>query len=206
MRSFWSEPFLWIHFAGLAVVPIFLELVWIGLAIGDPILPFWLELFIVGAIGILPILWMQWTRPFDIFSLLIIALKPDSLTVEQQKILSLFKKKQQRPIALLSAILMGCILWQLDRFAPLAMSAASLLPQERLLGLLIASVSFLLSNLFFQIPMSVLGVFLVGARQYATIDPYTPEKVRQSFTIPGFRVRKILPSVEVPQDLPVSES
>ena len=34
-----SEPFLWIHLAGLAALPIFLQIAWIGLAVGDP-LPF----------------------------------------------------------------------------------------------------------------------------------------------------------------------
>lgn len=175
MRSLSSEPFLWIHLSGLAVVPIFLEIVWIGFAIGTPLAPFWLELLIVSTVGILPILWMQWTRPFDIFSLLIVALKPDNLSSDQQRILSLFRKRQQRPLALLGAILMGWVLWQIYHWAPLAAITASFLPQWRLLGLLIAAVAFLLSNLFFQIPLSVLGVFLVGAKQYATTEPLPPK-------------------------------
>jgi len=47
-----SEPILWIHVAGLAVVPIFLELCLLGLAVSDPLLPAWLELFIVAAVGV----------------------------------------------------------------------------------------------------------------------------------------------------------
>jgi len=51
MRSFWTEPFLWIHLAGIAALPLALELVWLGLAVGDPILPVWLELVLVIATG-----------------------------------------------------------------------------------------------------------------------------------------------------------
>ena len=37
MRSFRSEPFLWIHLAGIAVAPLGLLVVWLALAIGDPL-------------------------------------------------------------------------------------------------------------------------------------------------------------------------
>jgi len=50
MSSFRSEPILWIHVAG-SVVPIFLELCLLGLAVSDPLLPAWLELFIVAAMA-----------------------------------------------------------------------------------------------------------------------------------------------------------
>jgi hypothetical protein len=93
MRSFWTEPFLWIHLAGIAALPLALELVWLGLAVGDPILPVWLELLLVAAVGIVPVLWMQLTRPFDIFSILVLAMKPEQLTQEQRRLLSLFKTK-----------------------------------------------------------------------------------------------------------------
>ena len=77
MRSFWSDPYLWVHLAGLAAVPIFLEICLIGFAVGDPLLPGWLELLLVAAIGSAPILWMQWQRPFYIFSLVGVALQPE---------------------------------------------------------------------------------------------------------------------------------
>ncbi|MDJ0546138.1 MAG: low-complexity tail membrane protein, partial [Microcystis sp. M53601_WE4] len=83
-----SEPFLWIHLAGLAALPIFLQIAWIGLAVGDPLPFLWLEWLFLGAIAIIPVFWMQWTKPFDIFSLLLVALKPSQLTPEQLKILS----------------------------------------------------------------------------------------------------------------------
>jgi hypothetical protein len=193
MKSFWSEPFLWIHLAGFATVPLTLQVVWLGLAVGDPLPFYWLELLLLAAVGILPPLWMQWHRPFDIFSLLIVALKPDKLTSQQQKILSLFSNKKQRFIAAIAAILMVGVLWELYQLAPLAALAASFLPQWRILGLAMAGGAFLLSNLFVQVPLSVLGVLSTSEEQFSAREIIPPEKIKQTFTIPGFRVDKILP-------------
>ena len=70
MRSFGSEPFLWIHLSGVAALPIFLGLCLLGLAVSSPLLPVWLEMFLVAVAGIVPVLWMQRFRPFYIFSIL----------------------------------------------------------------------------------------------------------------------------------------
>ncbi|MEQ8961008.1 MAG: low-complexity tail membrane protein, partial [Coleofasciculus sp. C2-GNP5-27] len=120
MRSFWSEPFLWIHLAGLAALPLTLEVVALGLATGEPLLPVWLELLIVAVIGIAPVLWMQLTRPFDIFSLLIVALKPDCLTESQRRLLSLFDRKTNPLLTIGAAGFMVWVLWQIYSIAPLA--------------------------------------------------------------------------------------
>jgi hypothetical protein len=120
MRSFWTEPFLWIHLAGIAALPLALELVWLGLAVGDPILPVWLELLLLAAVGILPVLWMQLTRPFDIFSLLVLAMKPEQLTQQQRRILSLFKTKANPLLTIAGAVFMLWVLWQIYRVAPVA--------------------------------------------------------------------------------------
>ncbi len=197
MRSFWLEPFLWIHLAGIALVPLFCQAVWLGLAIGQPLSPFWLELLLVGTIGIVPVFWMQYVRPFDIFSILILALKPEVLTPEQAKILSLFKRPSQRWLAWLTAVLMAGLLWQIYQWFPLAAIAVWGLPQWRLLGLLIASVAFFLSNLFIQVPISVLGVLLTSEEKFNSTEPLTPERISQEFTVPGFRVNKILPSFDI---------
>ncbi len=193
MRSFWSEPFLWIHLAGIAVVPLALQLVWLSLAVGDPLTPFWLELLILIGVGIVPILWMQWTRPFDIFSLLIVALRPEALSLEQLRLLSLFKIGKQRLLSAIAALMMIGALWFIYRFAPLAALTASFVPQGRIVGLLLASVAFLISNLFLQVPISVLGVLFTSEQEWQTTEPYPPEKISQTFTVPGFRVRNILP-------------
>ena len=120
MSSFRNEPFLWIHLSGIAVAPIALLIVWLSLAIATPITPYWLELVILGMIGIIPILLMQWQKPFEIFSLLVVSLRPEVLTLEQRKILSLFKRPKQQFLALLTALLMAGKLYGIYYFAPLA--------------------------------------------------------------------------------------
>jgi hypothetical protein len=196
MRSFWSEPFLWIHLAGIAVFPLALAVVWVGLAIGDPLPFFWLEILIVAIVGIIPIFWMQWNRPFDIFSLLIIALKPERMSLGQRQLLSLFQGQKQRVLTAITAGVMLAILWELYSFAPLAAMVATSFPQVRILGLLMAALAFLVAHLFIQVPVSVLGVLLTSEEKFATTEPYPLEKIPQNFTLPGFKVNQILPNLE----------
>jgi len=193
MRSFWTEPFLWIHLAGIAALPLALELVWLGLAVGDPILPIWLELLLLAAVGILPVLWMQLTRPFDIFSILILAMKPEQLTQEQRRLLSLFKTKTNSLVTIAAAVFMLWVLWQIYRVAPVAATVAPFAPRWRIVGLLWAGLAFLVSNLFLQVPLSVAQVLLTSESEFAATEPYPVEKTPQDFTIPGVRVNQILP-------------
>lgn len=193
MRSFWTEPFLWIHLAGVAALPLALELVWLGLAVGDPILPVWLEFFLVAAIGFVPILWMQLTRPFDIFSILVLAMKPEQLTEQQRRLLSLFKTKTNRVFTIVAAVFMVWVLWQIYRVAPVARAIAPLAPRWHLVGLLWAGLAFFASHLFLQVPLSVVQVLLTSESEFTAATPYPLEKISQDFTIPGLRVNKILP-------------
>jgi hypothetical protein len=192
MKGIGSEPFLWIHLSGIAVVPLGLEAVWLGLSVGQPLSPFWLELLLLVGVGVIPVLWMQWNRPFDIFSLLLVSLKPNRLTPNQQKILSLFKTTKHRLLSAIAAVLMVCVLWQLYQLAPLAAIAASPLPQSRLLGLLLAGIALLVSNLFLQVPVSVIGILLTSEQQFAGTAPSLPTEVPQQFTVPGVWVDRIL--------------
>jgi len=205
MRSFWSEPFLWIHLAGLAALPIFLGLCWLGLAVGSPLLPVWLEVFLVGAAGIGPVLWMQWFRPFYIFSILVVAVKPQNLTNAQQRILAGFKSRLNQGLALFLAILLAVTLWQLYRFSPLVASVAPFPPQWRFAGLLLAAGAFLASNLFLQVPGSVLAVLLTPESKFAARQPHVLEKVGLDFTIAGWQVDRILPAFAEAGDKPKLE-
>ena len=193
MRSFWKEPFLWIHLSGLAILPLALELVWLGLAVGNPILPVWIEILLVAAIGILPILWMQLTRPFDIFSLLVVAIKPEKLTEKQRRLLNLFQTKTNPILKIAAGLLMLWVLWQIYRVAPLAAAVAPFAPRWHLVGLLWAALAFLVSNLFLQVPLSVVQVLFASESEFATTEPYPTEKIRQDLTIPGLQVNQILP-------------
>ena len=200
MRSFWSESFLWIHMAGVAALPIFLGLCWLGLAVGAPLLPVWLEVFLVGAAGIGPVLWMQWFRPFYIFSILVVAVKPQNLTNPQQRILAGFKSRLNQGLALFVAVVLAVILWQLYRFAPLAATVAPFPPQWRLAGLFLAAFAFLASNLFLQVPASVMAVLLTPEAEFAAIQPYALEQVDRDLTIAGWQVDRIWPAFATERD------
>ena len=191
MSSFRNEPFLWIHLSGIAVAPIALLIVWLSLAIATPITPYWLELIILGIIGIIPILLMQWQKPFEIFSLLVVSLRPEVLTLEQRKILSLFKRPKQQFLALLTALLMAGKLYGIYYFAPLAALPVVNFPQVRLLALRVAAIAFLVANLFVQVPVSVLGILFTQNKIYEETTPINIEDIPKNLTVPGLRVRKI---------------
>ncbi|WP_427162763.1 low-complexity tail membrane protein [Aliinostoc sp. HNIBRCY26] len=197
MRSFRSEPILWIHLAGLATLPIFLLLCLLFLSVGEPLLPVWMELLLVAVVGVIPLLWMQLRRPFYIFGILGVALKPENLTEQQRKILCLINTKLNRLLALLAAMLSIVLLWQLYQVTPLMVNVASFLPQWRSLALLMAGLTFLASNLFLQIPVSVARVLVTNDTEFAAIEPLPLEKINQDFTILGVRVNKILPQLTV---------
>lgn len=187
----WSERFLWIHAAGLAVLPLSLVVCLVGLAASGSLLPIWLALLVVGGVGILPILWMQWQRPFYIFSILVVALQPDQLTIDQRRILSLFKTRGARLVAVFSAIAAALLLWQLDRLTPIAVGVLPF--QSPFLGLLLAATAFLASNLFWQIPLSVLHILLTPKAKLLATEPYPPKWVKQNFMVAGLQVKQILP-------------
>ncbi len=194
MSNFRLDPYIWIHLSGLAVLPLWFALCLFGLAIGYPIAPVAVEIAIVAVIGILPIWAMQWFRPFYIFSILVVAIKPQQLTPQQRQILTRFKTSFNQKLAFIAPLLLLPILWQLYRLAPLA---ADLIPsplQSRWQGLLLASLAFLGCNLFAQVPVSVIGVLRTRQTEWATTEPLTLDQIRQSFTLIGLRVPRILPS------------
>jgi hypothetical protein len=195
MHSFRSEPFLWIHLTGLATLPIFLQLCWLGLAVGDPILPAWLEFSTVAATGVLPVLWMQLSRPFLIFAVLGVAQKPSQLDEQQRKVLRLIRTTSNRLLAMVAAGLLVSVLWWLYRTAPIAASVLPLSSSWRWLGLLVAGITFLASNLFFQIPVSVARVFVTSETEFSKTKPYPVERIARDFTIIGWQVNRILPQL-----------
>jgi len=195
MRSFWYDPFLWIHLAGFAVLPALLELCVVGLAVGDPLFPVWFELFLVAIAGIAPVIWMQWRRPFYIFSLVAVTLKPEQLTDDQRRLLTLFKTQRHQILAVLVAVVLFFLLRQLYAIAPIAATVVPFPPEWHLVGLLLAMVGFLASNLFLQVPVSVASVMLTSETAFAATSPYPMEAVSQGFTLLGLSVNKILPSI-----------
>jgi hypothetical protein len=152
-------------------------------------------MFLVAVAGIVPVLWMQWFRPFYIFSILVVAVKPQNLTSLQQRILTRFKTKLNQGIALFVAVKLAVILWQLYRLAPLAASVAPFPPSWRWAGLLLAASAFLASNLFLQVSASVMAVLLTPESEFAATKPHVVEKIRQDFTIAPWQVDRLLPAL-----------
>lgn len=193
IQSTRSEPYLWVHLAGIAAVPIFLELCLLGLKAAETSLPAGLVFLLVAVIGIGPVFWMQWQRPFNIFSLVFLALKPSQLTETQRRILGRFKTPLGKIIAVCVAIAALAILWQLNQWVPLVVIKAKLVPAGSFGGLILAATSFLLTNLFLQVPASVLPVLLTSDRLLVATDPYPVKDIARDFTMIGFQVKQILP-------------
>jgi hypothetical protein len=197
MSSFRSEPILWIHVAGLATLPFFLTVCLFFLAVGKPFLPAWQELALVAIVGTAPLLWMQLRRPFYIFAILGIALKPERLTEQQRKILTLIKIKLNRFLVFIAALLLAGLLWQIYQLVPVLAEFAQFLPQWHGLALLIAALAFMASNLFLQIPLSVVRVLVTNDTEFAAVEPLPLEQIQEDFTILGVRVNQILPRVSL---------
>ncbi|MCC0177793.1 low-complexity tail membrane protein [Waterburya agarophytonicola K14] len=191
VKSIRSEPFLWIHLMGVALFPIFVGASAIALSIGKSY-PVIVELSFLLIVGVLPVFWMQVSHPFDIFSVLFVALKPECLDDNQKVILSLFKTFKQKLFSAIAAVMMTLLLWLLYRLSPLTTGIVDFLPQWRILGLGIAGASFFASNLFFQIPLSVLLVLLTQESKLVKIAPYTTDKIYHDFTLAGIKVDRIL--------------
>ncbi len=207
MQSFRLDPYLWIHLAGLAALPILLEVCLLGLAVGYPLLPPVLEVTILAVIGIAPILWMQWTRPFYIFSLMAVALQPEKLSERQRQMLRFFKTPVAKGVALIAPIILTWALWQLYKLAPVAADFTPISSQLRIVGLLIAAIAFLACNLFLQVPLSVLHLLLVSPKAVENAEAYPVAEIPQNFTLIGLRIPRILPELKAtpkpaPVDLP----
>ncbi|WP_052050353.1 low-complexity tail membrane protein [Leptolyngbya sp. KIOST-1] len=188
------DPYLWVHLAGLATVPLWIDLCLLGLAVGNPALP-GLELGLIGALGVLPVLLMQLRRPFYIFSLPGIALRPAALSNDQRRLLSQFRRWRVRLGALLVPV---PLVWVLIKLYPLAFLARGITPfgdWGRLGGMAVATVSFLLANLFLQVPVAVLQVLATSDRRMADVTPYPTEAVAAHFSWLGLPVSKLLPNL-----------
>ena len=185
-----SEPFLWIHLGGIVMFPLFFLLTAVGLAVGKSY-SYWLEIPLLTTIAILPVLLMQLYRPFNIFSVLFLALKPKSLNEDRRRILALFQRKQQKLVNAIAAVLMLLSLGAIYRWLPMVKGIADLLPQQHILGLVIASVAFSGANLFVQIPLNALQVLFTQESELDRTELYTSKAIEKNFTTPGIQLNNI---------------
>ncbi|MEN9202488.1 MAG: low-complexity tail membrane protein [Thermostichus sp. DG_1_6_bins_120] len=204
MRKHWQEPFLWIHAAGILVFPLWIGLTLVGLATGDPLFPVGVEQALVAVAGIVPTFVMQWRKPFNIFSLLVVAVPPQDLTLEQRRILAAFLSPEQKILTVLTAILMLEVGERLYDIAPLF---AALTPGTgtRIAGLAIAAFGFWGANLFLQVPVAVARVLLLSEPELAQIEPVPSEQVESRFSVVGSQRPQLLQEVRKWLSLPNPE-
>ncbi|MBE9138546.1 low-complexity tail membrane protein [Nodosilinea sp. LEGE 07088] len=196
MKPWRCDPYLWVHLAGLATVPLWIDLCLLGLAVGNPTLPE-LELGGIVALGALPVLVMQLRQPFYIFCLPGLVLRPGVLQDDQRRLLCQFRCWRVRLGALLVPI---PLVWVLVKLYPLAFLAREVTPfgdWGRLGGLAIAVIGFFLANLFLQVPLAVLQVLATPDRRFQQVLPYPTDQVMADFRGIGLPVGKILPPIAV---------
>jgi hypothetical protein len=193
MKRFWSDPYLWLHVAGAATLPLWLLICLLGLAAGDPILPLGVEVLLVGIVGIAPVVWMQMRQPYSFYSLLAVTLKPEALTEDQRRVLTLVKGRN--PLFLAAGA--GILLLLLKLVADATVVAVSQTPlSNHFVGLLVAALGFLGANLFMQVPLSAVMVLLKSDSEFAGAVPYGIDRLTQDFTVLGIKLDKILPQIE----------
>jgi hypothetical protein len=193
MKKSWSDPYLWVHVAGAATLPFWFLLCLLGLAAGDPILPMGLELFLVAALGIAPVVWMQLKRPYSLYSLLAVTLKPEKLSEDQRRVLTWLKAGN--PLFLAGGAIALSLVLKLVSDGTVIAAASTPVPNH-FLGLIVAIVAFLGANLFLQVPLSALQILLTSDGTFSAIAPYANGRILSDFTVLGIKFDKILPELE----------
>ena len=184
-----QNRYLWVHLVGLAAVPLLLDICLAGLASAGPALPFKFQFWAIALICITPSAWMQIQRPFYIYSLPPLAIKPAALSENDRRCLTVLKSWQIKALAGLTAIF---LLWLL---ASLYDKLPQILPvMDPGSGLAIAVTAFFFVCLFLQISVSVVRSLLIGQETLQRVKPIETSEIAASFFIPGLRVNKILPT------------
>lgn len=187
------DPYLWLHLSGLATVPIWLDGCLAGLSVGDPIAPSTVEIALLAIVGIVPVLVMQWRRPFYLFSLLVVTLQPKALMVPQRQLLQLQRHWLSRGLSLAIAALLGWLLVVIYQLAPIASEVTPFTSWGHAGGWCVAAGCFWGANLFLQVSLSALRLLLARPRAVAGLEPYPLETVLKDFTVVGLRLGRILP-------------
>lgn len=188
-----QNRYLWVHLVGLAAVPLLLDICLAGLASAGPAFDYppagSLQFWAIALIGIIPTLWMQLAKPFYIFSLPPLALRPNELTEDQRRCLQLLKTLQMKILAVMTAGFSGWLLWWLYERSPQIFPVVA--PTT---GLISAAVSFFLICAFLQIAVSAGRSILVGPNTLRRVMPVEGSAIAADFLILGLRVKKILPT------------
>lgn len=188
-----QNRYLWIHFAAMAIVPLLLDICLAGLASAGPAFDypgaFGLQFWAIALFGIVPSLWMQIAKPFYMFSLPPVALKPSVLTEDQRRCLTALKSWQMKVLAGVTA---GLLLWTLTWLY--AESPRVLPTMTPTVGLINAAVSFFFVCLFFQISAAAARAILVSPTALKRVAAYEESAIAADFLILGIRVKSLLPT------------
>ena len=196
-----QNRYLWVHLVGLAAVPLLLDICLAGLASAGPALPFKFQFWAIALICIAPSAWMQIQRPFYIYSLPPLAVKPSALSEDDRRCLTVLKSWQIKALAGLTAIFS---LWLLSRLYD---RLPQILPvMEPSVGLASAVAAFFFACLFLQISVSVVRSLLIGQDTLQRVKPIETSEIAASFFIPGLRVNKILPAARRETEKPTATS
>ena len=189
-----QNRYLWVHLVGLATVPLLLDVCLAGLASvrpasSGPASAFGLQFWAIALICILPPAWMQIQRPFYIYSLPPLAIKPSSLSEDDRRRLTVLTSWQIKALAGLTAIFS---LWLLARLYD---KLPQILPaMEPGVGLISAAIAFFFACLFLQISVSVVRSLLIGQETLQRVKPFEASEITSRFLIPGLRIDQIFPT------------
>ncbi len=183
---------MWVHFVGLAAVPLLLDICLAGLASASPAFnyptAFGFQFWAIALLGVVPTLAMQIAKPFYLFSLPPVALKPSALTEDQRRCLTVMKSWQIKALAGVTA---GFSVWLLSwvygrspQILPTMTPAA---------GLISAAIAFFFICLFLQISVSVARAILVSPSALKRVEACEESAIATDFLILGLRVQKLLP-------------
>lgn len=183
-----QNRYLWVHFAGLAFVPLLLDICLAGLASAGPALPFGGQFWAIALSGILPGLAMQCFKPFYVFSLPPSALKPSVLSEDQRRCLQIFKSWQIKALAVGVALFSVWLLAQLYAMSP---QVSPLLTARA--GLVCAAIAFFTASTFMQISVSAARALLISPEALKRVAAVEGSTITADFLIAGIRVNKLLP-------------
>ncbi|MGD1895369.1 MAG: low-complexity tail membrane protein [Phormidesmis sp.] len=202
MMRLQQNRYLWVHFAGLAFVPLLLDICLAGLASAGPALAFKGQFWAIALLGILPGLAMQWLKPFYIFSLPPSALKPAALSEDQRRCLQIFKSWQIKALAIGVAVFS---LWLLAQVYGMTPQVSPVFTAKA--GLVIGAIAFFVAATFMQISVSAGRALLISPQALKRVAAVDVGAIASDFLILGVRVNKLLPdiSTQVPANQPVSD-
>ncbi|MEL6489880.1 MAG: low-complexity tail membrane protein [Cyanobacteria bacterium J06621_3] len=190
-----QNRYLWVHVVSLAAVPLLLDVCLAGLASAGPALAFGGQFWAIALLGVVPALAMQWLKPFYVFSIPPLALKPAALSEDQRRCLTIFKSWQIKALAVVVAFfsvwVLGKVYGMLPQVSPLLTPKA---------GLICGAIAFFFAATFMQISVSAIRALLIGPEALKRVQMVEERAIASDFLILGIPVKKLLPEASQPDD------